>query len=305
MKTITDRIVEEKEQAKALAINLAETWAKLMLENYIEPTRKGTPKGDTIGFPKKKYHASLLMVLYPNSLRVKEIADLVGVSHDVLRSWRTEKQFKEAISEAHKSLGNIIAEEINSILREKEINLLKLQDNDSIGTTIGDTLKVLKSKNKTFDGKRTYADIIMKRSKGRIKKIVEIDDEKQIKHTIKFKGVKDLTDLSKFLLKALPFFNVAVIGPIIKSINKNVDDAITTSASLGLFMLQVFAVHDEKSLRQWTANEGKEVTKIIIESYIDTLVDPKAWEELGAEKIKEEAKALKEMIFSTIDILAG
>lgn len=62
--------------------------------NYKEPQRKGTPKGDPIGFSKKKYFVSLIML---TNHKQKDIAKMAQVSFGLLRKWRTEKQFKEMI----------------------------------------------------------------------------------------------------------------------------------------------------------------------------------------------------------------
>jgi hypothetical protein len=63
--------------------------------SYEEPQRKGTPKGDPIGFSKKKYLASLLML---TNYKRKDIAkQYLGISYGLLRKWGTEYQFKETI----------------------------------------------------------------------------------------------------------------------------------------------------------------------------------------------------------------
>lgn len=64
---------------------------------YEEPERKGTPRGEKIGFSKKKYMASLLVGLI--NLKPKEMAETVGkkfdLTHGLLRKWKTEDDFKE------------------------------------------------------------------------------------------------------------------------------------------------------------------------------------------------------------------
>jgi len=62
------------------------------LNSYVEPQRKGTPRGEPIGFSKQKYKATLLLM---TNMKQKEIAELIGVSYGFLRRWRTEKKFLE------------------------------------------------------------------------------------------------------------------------------------------------------------------------------------------------------------------
>jgi len=62
------------------------------LNSYVEPQRKGIPRGEPIGFSKQKYKATLLLM---TNRKQKEIAELIGVSYGFLRRWRTEKKFLE------------------------------------------------------------------------------------------------------------------------------------------------------------------------------------------------------------------
>jgi hypothetical protein len=62
------------------------------LNNYVEPQRKGTPRGEPIGFSKQKYQATLLLMA---DMKQQDIAELIGVSYGLLRRWRTEKKFLE------------------------------------------------------------------------------------------------------------------------------------------------------------------------------------------------------------------
>ena len=58
------------------------------LKKYIEPQRQRTPRGETIGLSKKKYHASLLML---TNKRQKDIAGETKSSYGLVRKWNTEK----------------------------------------------------------------------------------------------------------------------------------------------------------------------------------------------------------------------
>lgn len=64
------------------------------LRTYIEPTRKGTPKGDPVGFSATKYTATLACM---KKIPLKKIAAQLNVSYGLLRKWRTEDNFNELI----------------------------------------------------------------------------------------------------------------------------------------------------------------------------------------------------------------
>jgi hypothetical protein len=73
-------------------ITLLEYFIKDQLEQYEEPTRMGTPRGELIGLSKVKYHACLLTSL--TNRKQEEIANELNISHSLLRKWRTERMFK-------------------------------------------------------------------------------------------------------------------------------------------------------------------------------------------------------------------
>jgi len=116
------------EQDRNFAVKFGRSLVKMMMENYHEPTRAGTPKGERIGFSRKKKRAALLMILYPYGLGLKEIAKIASVPPGVLRIWRTEAAFKEAESEACNTVREIFSK-INDIasVREK-IQLATVED---------------------------------------------------------------------------------------------------------------------------------------------------------------------------------
>src|SRR5262249_44447716 len=70
-------------------------FAKEKVANYDEPTRKGTPKGEPVGFSLKKYRASLLTL---TNKSIEDQAKEIGVSYAVLRKWRSEQDFKDLVS---------------------------------------------------------------------------------------------------------------------------------------------------------------------------------------------------------------
>ncbi len=90
-KTI-DGLINEENFLEAGAVAFVLHWASEKIKTYREPTRAGTRKGDPIGLSKKKYHAALLMPLYP-TLKLKGISDFAHTSDGVLRVWRTDKAY--------------------------------------------------------------------------------------------------------------------------------------------------------------------------------------------------------------------
>jgi len=67
---------------------------------YVEPKRKGTARGERIGFSLPKYKASLLCAL--TSATQEGIARALGVSYGLIRKWHTEQDFKE---DMHRHMG--------------------------------------------------------------------------------------------------------------------------------------------------------------------------------------------------------
>lgn len=75
-------------------INILEKYIDQKVSGYIEPSRKGVPKGDRIGFPRKKFHAALLEL---TTRKTDVIASEAGVSYGLLCKWRTERQFRDEV----------------------------------------------------------------------------------------------------------------------------------------------------------------------------------------------------------------
>lgn len=65
-------------------------------KNYSEPARKGTPRGEVIGFSLQKYLANLYML---TSLDLKLLGQRLAISYGLLRKWRAEPLFKNQIEE--------------------------------------------------------------------------------------------------------------------------------------------------------------------------------------------------------------
>ena len=69
------------------------------VHTYQEPTRKGTARGEVIGFSQTKYRATLMGL---TNLSVKKTAAIVEVSYGLLLKWRTEDAFRQMIDQHHK-----------------------------------------------------------------------------------------------------------------------------------------------------------------------------------------------------------
>jgi hypothetical protein len=103
------------------AKKVVEAFVEHEMRKYIEPQRKGTPKGELIGLSKKKKRVSLLMTGYapPVGMNLKQIADIGKVELGVLQVWRTEKAFKEAQEEAYK----LFASGFLRLIKNKEVDI--------------------------------------------------------------------------------------------------------------------------------------------------------------------------------------
>ena len=69
------------------------------INKYREPQRRGTRKGEVIGLSLVKYIAALRS-LY--KVKIKDVAEQLGVSYGLLRKWRTEEVFKKQVASFEK-----------------------------------------------------------------------------------------------------------------------------------------------------------------------------------------------------------
>lgn len=86
-------------------MTLLEKFISRKLKAYKEPERTGTPKGVKVGFSRAKYHASLLSL---KKTKVVELAAMLGLSHGLIRNWRTEPEFHAVVREHLKEFGKDI-----------------------------------------------------------------------------------------------------------------------------------------------------------------------------------------------------
>lgn len=87
----------QRDHKSILDSTLLGEYIKEKMDTYVEPERKGTAKGEEIGFSRVKYQASLYGI---TKVKQKYVAELLGVSHGVIRKWRTETSFKK-MTEKH------------------------------------------------------------------------------------------------------------------------------------------------------------------------------------------------------------
>jgi hypothetical protein len=72
------------------------------LSEYVPPTKKGTPKGEPVGFPPEKYRATLYALrekVLSGHDDIQAQAKVLKVAYGVLRTWRSEQVFKDLVSQ--------------------------------------------------------------------------------------------------------------------------------------------------------------------------------------------------------------
>ncbi len=286
---MTDIVKAHKRYGIELAIDFVKRFAQAMIENYEEPIRAGTKKGDRIGFSKKKVHVGLLCALYPNCLKLKEVAKMAGVSERVLLTWRAQKDFLEFMEKEHNLMGQSICHTIESVMHNEEIDLI-----GDKAVIIGSTLKILKSAREQFE------DLIANLPEG-VSKVIEVDDTRERKLK-----AKDPRETARTLVLILVSLNNSVSLPWVELLGKKLDESALGYPGLGLFTRQILKVHDEKTLRDWEKRPLMlDLTKKAIENDIDFLADSEVRKEFTIKEIKETAERAKEFIFSKLDILAS
>lgn len=87
------------------------------VDNYVEPQRRGTPKGEPIGFSLVKYRAALYML---SNHKVKDIAKNLNISVGLLRKWKTEQAFENLIGEHINDFIDFYSARINLKINEQE-----------------------------------------------------------------------------------------------------------------------------------------------------------------------------------------
>lgn len=110
-------------------------WAEPLVSNYEEPTRKGTPRGAEIGFPRKKYRAAVIMALHAYGVFTQaELAEQAGISHVQARRWASEKKFSELSQDIFFKFKRFVAKELEEcqdpVNKKKYIDIIRLSKVD-------------------------------------------------------------------------------------------------------------------------------------------------------------------------------
>lgn len=95
--------------------------------SYIEPERKGTAKGDEIGFSRKKHEAAVYNI---TKLKIKYLAFIIAISYGLLRKWRTEEKFKEMIKKYSRQFAECFCGYIDKLVEEESEKINKLSDEE-------------------------------------------------------------------------------------------------------------------------------------------------------------------------------
>jgi hypothetical protein len=119
-------IFQEEDGQKVPVKGLLSDFLREKCASYAEPMRSGTPRGEPVGFSAKKYAASLLAL---TTLDGKSTAKQLGVSHGVLRKWRTEPAFKNLVDKHCKEFADRLLRHVKERItadRKDTEDLLKL-----------------------------------------------------------------------------------------------------------------------------------------------------------------------------------
>lgn len=91
------------------------------IREYREPQRKGTPRGDKIGFPWNKHIMSLWVGLTNDKLVTiaKNVGVNIGVSYGLLKKWNSEEDFKLQADRYAQEFVSFIVNGLKSEFRKK------------------------------------------------------------------------------------------------------------------------------------------------------------------------------------------
>jgi hypothetical protein len=106
-------------RSKEEAITLGRAWVRRMMDGDVETSRRGTHRGDPVGFPWHKMTAAKLMVLFP-ILSLGQIGKLVNVSQTQMRVWNCQETFKGEVQKSQEELGTHIRNTIQRSVEEIE-----------------------------------------------------------------------------------------------------------------------------------------------------------------------------------------
>jgi hypothetical protein len=269
--TPKDKIKDRYENSKSYAIKFGKSWAESLAEAYVEPSRAGTPKGESIGLSRNKFRTALLMVLYGVlGLNLKEIAQIAGVSSGLIRLWRTESVFKKAVQLASDRFAEQFA---------NTIDLLVFKAYKKIGWK---------------DKEEIFEDELLRSPRFKFIKSLSYGDRKDPINTL-----LPLCDI-------LPFFNPAIFPVIFKRFKKRIDAGSTYHIYIVLRIMERSVAKDKKKLRRWTI-ANLDTMKMEVALTLDLLIEPKILKSSEREPTESRKKlmlSLRDSIFHTFEILA-
>lgn len=131
------------------------------LKNFVEPSRKGTARGDKIGFPKHKYICCLVVGI--TNFKPKFIADTYGkrygFSYGLLRKWKTESDF---IAEAEQHREDFIRYMMKIVLDAAETKATAWDDYMELGAELTEDEFLILEAIRDKDLKIFHPDIVDK-----------------------------------------------------------------------------------------------------------------------------------------------
>lgn len=267
MRKQKDEVRATFEFKRKIAIGLVKAWAEDMLKDYQEPVWAGKKlyKGEKVGFPRHKMKAAFLQVLYP-ALNLDEIAQIVGVSGNLLRLWRTEEEFQKVSEAAVDRFWKWLINTIEMRVESKNI------DDPSY---------------KRFFKKEPVASSMMLGIEGREEEEIELSGAYLV-CLIYFFNPKGRDHFVEFIEKKMKIgSDFLLYHPAIE------------------FWLEALHVKDLRSLRNWIRDPKiLNLKKEYIRMQISALNDPryrKAWGKKGTAEVVE---ALKMYVWNLIDDLA-
>ena len=93
-------------------------------DSYQEPERKGTPRGEPIGFSKAKYVASLWMM---TNSTLKEVAKKTGVSYGLVRKWHIQERFLDTIKRHCDEFADLFLEYVKKRYKQRGFDTQRLR----------------------------------------------------------------------------------------------------------------------------------------------------------------------------------
>jgi hypothetical protein len=122
--------MELSQNLPRLSKKLIPRFIRSKLADYAEPTRKGTPKGEPVGFSKTKYCATLYALrdkVLSGGEDLKAQAKELKVSHGLLRKWRTDPRFKDLVARHEREFFGFLLGSIRHREKRAEVRIVERQ----------------------------------------------------------------------------------------------------------------------------------------------------------------------------------